>query len=145
YFCSVGCRAKFAADPAKYLGPARADEPVPEGTVYTCPMHPEVRQIGPGACPICGMALEPEVVTADTGPNPELADMRRRLWIGAALTAPVFLLEMAATCSASKRSAALLRTGSRSCSRRQWCCGRARPSLCAATARSSPATSICLR
>jgi Cu+-exporting ATPase len=93
YFCSAGCRAKFAADPAKYLGP-REDEPVAEGTVYTCPMHPEVRQIGPGSCPICGMALEPEVATAETGPNPELADMRRRLWIGAALTAPVFLLEM---------------------------------------------------
>ncbi len=69
---------------------------VPEGTVYTCPMHPEVRQIGPGACPICGMALEPELATADSGPNPELADMTRRFWIGLALTVPVFVLEMGA-------------------------------------------------
>src|SRR5262245_23920301 len=60
YFCSAGCRAKFTADPQKYLG-GRRPEPVPEGTVYTCPMHPEIRQIGSGACPICGMALEPEI------------------------------------------------------------------------------------
>ena len=71
-------------------------EPVPEGTVYTCPMHPEVRQIGPGACPICGMALEPEIATAESGPNPELADMTRRFWIGLLLTIPVFVLEMGA-------------------------------------------------
>jgi Cu+-exporting ATPase len=97
YFCSAGCRTKFAADPAKYLsGREKASEPVPEGTVYTCPMHPEVRQFGPGACPICGMALEPEIATADTGPNPELADMTRRFWIGLALTIPVFVLEMGA-------------------------------------------------
>ena len=57
-------------------------------------MHPEIRQVGPGACPICGMALEPELVTADAGPNPELADMTRRFWIGLALTLPVFALEM---------------------------------------------------
>lgn len=95
YFCSAGCRTKFSADPEKYLGDrARSAEPVPEGTVYTCPMHPEIRQVGPGSCPICGMALEPELATADTGPNPELADMTRRFWIGLALTLPVFLLEM---------------------------------------------------
>ena len=95
YFCSSGCRTKFAADPANYLSPRAPEaEPVPEGTVYTCPMHPEVRQIGPGACPICGMALEPELATADTGPNPELADMTRRFWIALALTVPVFVLEM---------------------------------------------------
>src|SRR5262245_10272675 len=87
YFCSAGCRSKFAANPTKYLsGHDKAAKPVPEGTIYTCPMHPEVRQIGPGACPICGMALEPEIATADTGPNPELADMTRRFWIGLALT-----------------------------------------------------------
>ncbi|HXL67596.1 MAG TPA: copper-translocating P-type ATPase [Xanthobacteraceae bacterium] len=68
--------------------------PVPEGTIYTCPMHPQIRQIGPGACPICGMALEPVIATADAGPNPELADMRRRFWVGLALTLPVFVLEM---------------------------------------------------
>ncbi|MBV8837125.1 MAG: heavy metal translocating P-type ATPase [Alphaproteobacteria bacterium] len=95
YFCSAGCRTKFAADPAKYLEKdARAAEPVPEGAIYTCPMHPEIRQVGPGSCPICGMALEPEIATADTGPNPELADMRRRFWVGLALSAPVVALEM---------------------------------------------------
>jgi Cu+-exporting ATPase len=97
YFCSAGCRTKFAADPDKYLGKEqRAAEPVPEGAIYTCPMHPEIRQTGPGSCPICGMALEPELATADTGPNPELADMSRRLWIGLVLTLPVFALEMGA-------------------------------------------------
>jgi len=94
YFCSAGCRTKFLADPQRYLGPARAAEPVPEGTIYTCPMHPEIRQVGPGSCPICGMALEPLLVTAESGPNPELADMSRRFWVGLALTIPVLLLEM---------------------------------------------------
>lgn len=65
-----------------------------EGVIYTCPMHPQVRQIGPGNCPICGMALEPEVVTAETGPSDEYLDMRRRFWIGLALAVPVLLLEM---------------------------------------------------
>jgi Cu+-exporting ATPase len=97
YFCSAGCRTKFAADPEKYLGKdARAGEPVPQGAIYTCPMHPEIRQVGPGSCPICGMALEPEIASADTGPNPELADMSRRFWIGLVLTLPVFALEMGA-------------------------------------------------
>jgi Cu+-exporting ATPase len=95
YFCSARCREKFIAEPAKYLSPKRAPaEPVPEGTIYTCPMHPEIRQVGPGACPICGMALEPDVVTADAQPNAELADMVRRFWVGLALALPVFLLEM---------------------------------------------------
>ncbi len=67
---------------------------MPEGTVYTCPMHPEVRQIGPGSCPICGMALEPEMVSAEAAPNPELADFTRRFWIGGLLTLPVVALEM---------------------------------------------------
>jgi P-type Cu+ transporter len=93
YFCSAGCRTRFAADPAKYLG-RQAAEPAPEGTIYTCPMHPEIRQVGPGSCPICGMALEPELATADTGPNPELVDMTRRFWIGLALSLPVVVLEM---------------------------------------------------
>jgi Cu+-exporting ATPase len=97
YFCSAGCRTKFAADPAKYLDQdQRAADDVPEGTIYTCPMHPEIRQVGPGSCPICGMALEPEIATADSGPNPELADMSRRFWIGLVLTLPVFGLEMGA-------------------------------------------------
>jgi Cu+-exporting ATPase len=96
YFCSAGCRTKFAADPKKYLhGEARgAAEPMPAGTIFTCPMHPEVRQEGPGSCPICGMALEPEIATAEAGPNPELTDMTRRFWIGLALTIPVVVLEM---------------------------------------------------
>ena len=93
YFCSANCRTKFARDPQKYLGD-RAAEVVPDGTIYTCPMHPEIRQLGPGACPICGMALEPDIASADAGPNPELADMTRRFWIGLALTIPVFTLEM---------------------------------------------------
>src|SRR5262245_31838238 len=64
YFCSGGCRTKFAADPEKYLSKEeRAAEPVPEGTIYTCPMHPQIRQVGPGSCPICGMALEPEIAS----------------------------------------------------------------------------------
>src|SRR5262245_11569915 len=91
--CLAGCRTKFANDPQKYLG-KREPEPVAEGTIYTCPMHPEIRQPGPGSCPICGMALEPEIATADVGPNPELADMTRRFWVGAALTLPVVALEM---------------------------------------------------
>jgi Cu+-exporting ATPase len=96
YFCSAGCRTKFVADPAKYLTPAelQSHEPVLEGTIYTCPMHPQIRQIGPGLCPICGMTLEPVVMTAETPPNPELADFTRRFWIGLALTIPVFALEM---------------------------------------------------
>ena len=95
YFCSARCRERFIADPEKYLSPeTRTAESVPEGAIYTCPMHPEIRQEGPGSCPICGMALEPEVVTADTAPNPELAEMTRRFWIGLALALPVFLLEM---------------------------------------------------
>ena len=92
YFCCNGCKTKFAADPEKYLKP-REPEPVVEGAIYTCPMHPEIRQEGPGTCPICGMGLEPEVMTADTGPNPELIDMRRRFWIGLALTIPVMAIE----------------------------------------------------
>jgi Cu+-exporting ATPase len=96
HFCSAGCRTKFVADPERYLAPAPAKPAaaVPEGTIYTCPMHPEIRQAGPGSCPICGMALEPETVTAATGPNPELADMTRRFWVGLVLALPVFALEM---------------------------------------------------
>ncbi|MDZ4790071.1 MAG: heavy metal translocating P-type ATPase [Hyphomicrobiales bacterium] len=95
YFCSAGCLAKFVADPAHYLHPQSAEpEPVPDGTIYTCPMHPQIRQIGPGSCPICGMALEPDVITADAGPNSDLADMSRRFWIGLALSLPVLVLEM---------------------------------------------------
>jgi Cu+-exporting ATPase len=95
YFCSAKCREKFIAEPARYLeGDAPETAAVPPGTIYTCPMHPEIRQPGPGSCPICGMALEPEIVAADAAPNPELADMTRRFWVGLVLTVPVFALEM---------------------------------------------------
>jgi P-type Cu+ transporter len=95
HFCSAGCRTKFGADPGKYLATEKAPEPeMPAGTIYTCPMHPEIRQVGPGSCPICGMALEPEVASLETGPNPELADMTRRFWIGGALALPPVVLEM---------------------------------------------------
>jgi Cu+-exporting ATPase len=96
YFCSAGCRTKFIADPGKYRTPAELQphKPVPEGTIYTCPMHPQIRQVGAGACPICGMALELAVMTAETPPNPELTDFTRRFWIGLALAIPVFILEM---------------------------------------------------
>src|SRR5688500_1464599 len=67
YFCSAGCRTKFAADPERYLGENAPAVPAPKDAIYTCPMHPEVRQVGPGSCPICGMALEPLDVTADAG------------------------------------------------------------------------------
>jgi Cu+-exporting ATPase len=103
FFCSARCREKFEAQPAHYLDgmPATVERPVSPaapaakaGTIYTCPMHPQVRQAGPGACPICGMALEPKTPHATTEPNAELADMARRFWIGLVLTLPVFGLEM---------------------------------------------------
>ncbi|CAM3473126.1 heavy metal translocating P-type ATPase [Halomonas lysinitropha] len=95
YFCSAKCQDKFERDPEGYLdGTASASESAPPGTIYTCPMHPEIRQEGPGDCPICGMALEPETVSADTGPSEELKDMTRRFWIGLALALPVLVLEM---------------------------------------------------
>jgi P-type Cu+ transporter len=75
--------------------PVKQRDAVPPGTIYTCPMHPQIRQAGPGFCPICGMALEPEVASAEEGPSAELLDMTRRFWIGLALTVPVFALEMA--------------------------------------------------
>jgi Cu+-exporting ATPase len=95
HFCSAGCRTKFEADPAKYLAPkAPRSAPANTDAVYTCPMHPEIRQHGPGSCPICGMALEPLEVTAEAAPNHELQDMTRRFWIGLILALPVFVLEM---------------------------------------------------
>ena len=95
YFCSSDCLEKFKADPARYLGDAPNSAPsVPEGTLYTCPMHPQIRQAGPGSCPICGMALEPVVATAEATPNAELVDMTRRFWIGLVLSLPVVALEM---------------------------------------------------
>jgi P-type Cu+ transporter len=94
HFCSAACRAKFAADPAKYPAGGGTNEPrhAPAGTIYTCPMHPEIRQEGPGSCPICGMVLEPEAGGEDEGG--ELAEMTRRFSISAALTLPVVVLDM---------------------------------------------------
>jgi Cu+-exporting ATPase len=103
HFCSSGCRAKFVSDPTTYLSPAKAPEPAPAGAIYTCPMHPEIRQAGPGACPICGMALEPMIASAESGPNPELADMTRRFWVALALAAPVVALEMGAHIAGAHR------------------------------------------
>ena len=94
HFCSAGCRQKFVADPGKYAGEAPAPPAAAAGRIYTCPMHPQIRQPGPGNCPICGMALEPEMPSEEEGPNPELVDFTRRFWIGLLLTAPVFVLEM---------------------------------------------------
>ncbi len=94
HFCSAGCRTKFAADPPRYLENSKPEAAVPDGTIYTCPMHPQIRQAGPGSCPICGMALEPETASLDTPPNPELADMTRRFWVGLVLALPPFTLEM---------------------------------------------------
>ncbi|WP_375450478.1 heavy metal translocating P-type ATPase [uncultured Devosia sp.] len=118
YFCCNGCLTKFMADPSAYLGKAEAvpaqhahhdhahhhghshtpKSPViaPAGTIYTCPMHPEIRQEGPGSCPICGMALEPDMPTAEATPNHELADMTRRFWVATALAIPVFVIGMGA-------------------------------------------------
>jgi P-type Cu+ transporter len=94
HFCSAGCQTKFAADPQAYLDKTKPKAAAPEGTVYTCPMHPQIRQVGPGSCPICGMALEPELASLDAPPNAELADMTRRFWIGGALALPAVVLEM---------------------------------------------------
>ena len=122
-FCSAGCKAKFQAAPQNYVKPdvshsccakkepeaahgvchahghnhatpAAASMDAPKGSKWTCPMHPEIVRDGPGSCPICGMALEPMTPTADAGPNPELIDMTHRFWVGAALAAPVLVLEM---------------------------------------------------
>ena len=95
YFCAENCLKKFKADPEKYLAP-KQEEPVIAAAIYICPMHPQIRQTGPGTCPICGMALEPEVMTGEEGPSEELQDMTRRFWIGLVLTLPVFMLEMGA-------------------------------------------------
>ncbi len=96
YFCHPSCLERFKAAPDSFLTPgARAPVPEPKpGTRYTCPMHPEVIRDGPGACPICGMALEPLTVSLDEPDNPELVDMTRRLWIAAALALPVFAMTM---------------------------------------------------
>jgi Cu+-exporting ATPase len=101
-FCSEHCQRRFQADPAAYGDETRRPE-VESASVhgedaqeYTCPMHPEIRQLGPGSCPICGMALEPMTVSTDSGPNVELVDMTRRFWVAVALSIPILVLEMGA-------------------------------------------------
>ncbi|HEX7512968.1 MAG TPA: YHS domain-containing protein, partial [Candidatus Methylomirabilis sp.] len=95
YFCNPRCLERFRAEPRKYLaGQAEAPAPLTD-TWYTCPMDPEVRQRGPGACPKCGMALEPEMPSAAEEENPELAYMQRRFWVSLALTAPLMVIAMA--------------------------------------------------
>jgi Cu+-exporting ATPase len=100
HFCSAGCRTKFVANPDAYLG----DKPKPEpmatpGAIWTCPMHPQIRQEGPGTCPLCGMALEPEEPSLNDAPNPELVDFTRRLWVAGALTIPLLVVSMFAEMS----------------------------------------------
>jgi Cu+-exporting ATPase len=94
FFCSARCRERFEAEPEKFLQPKQAEPAAPAGTIYTCPMHPQIRQVGPGSCPICGMALEPAMASLDAPPNAELADMTRRFWVGLALALPAVVLEM---------------------------------------------------
>lgn len=95
YFCSARCKEKYEADPETYADGPPVQEPMPAGTQYTCPMHPEIVQEGPGTCPICGMALEPMgVPTGNEGPNPELVDFTRRMIVGAILTVPILVLAM---------------------------------------------------
>ncbi|MDB5572788.1 MAG: copper-translocating P-type ATPase [Hyphomicrobiales bacterium] len=94
YFCSAGCKDKFDEDPGRFVGARIEAAPADDQRIYTCPMHPQIRQAGPGSCPICGMALEPEIADAEGGPNPELVDFRRRFWIGTLVALPVVALEM---------------------------------------------------
>jgi Cu+-exporting ATPase len=95
YFCAVRCMERFKANPSAFLEPqSEPKQAVASDVIYTCPMHPEVRQKGPGSCPKCGMALEPEVAQLDEGPNPELVDMTRRFWIAAVLATPIMVLGM---------------------------------------------------
>jgi len=99
FFCSADCHDKFVAEPQRYAAAVtqpKVEPPAATGTIYTCPMHPQIRQVGPGNCPICGMTLEPLAPTVETGPSRELQDMTRRFWVGLVLAAPVFALEMSA-------------------------------------------------
>lgn len=100
FFCSAGCLGKFKADPDRYLNPKSSgtatQQEVAEGTIWTCPMHPEIRRDVPGSCPICGMALEPLEPTVEEGPNPELIDMTRRFWVSLVFSLPLLILTMGA-------------------------------------------------
>ena len=97
HFCSAGCRTKFVANPDTYLGDRQKPSPMATpGAIWTCPMHPQIRQEGPGTCPLCGMALEPEEPSLDDGPNPELVDFTRRLWVAGVLAVPLLAISMVA-------------------------------------------------
>ena len=96
YFCSEGCRSKFAKDPERYLDSKGEPEPLPVGTLWTCPMHPQIVQEGPGPCPICGMALEPMGALPEDTDNPELIDFTRRLWVAAPLALALLAIDMGA-------------------------------------------------
>jgi len=96
HFCSAGCRTKFVGNPDTYLGDKRKALPTTPGAIWTCPMHPQIRREGPGTCPICGMALEPEEPSSDDGPNPELVDFTRRLWVAGVLAVPLLAISMVA-------------------------------------------------
>ncbi len=112
YFCSARCRDKFVADPARYLkpqAPRPQQQPTAAGTIWTCPMHPEIRRDGPGACPICGMALEPLAPSAEEGESAELKDMTRRLWMSVALTVPLLWSMLGEIVPASTRCACFAR------------------------------------
>ncbi len=94
HFCNPRCLERFQADPERFLTPATPEPPARKDVYHTCPMDPQIRQLGPGACPICGMALEPDLASAEETGNPELAYMRRRFWISLILTVPVVMLSM---------------------------------------------------
>src|SRR5579872_2536962 len=99
YFCNPSCLERFRADPERYINPkiGAADQPsspAPGGVLYTCPMHPQVVQNGPGSCPYCGMALEPKTISLEEVENPELRDMQRRFWVSVILTTPILLMTM---------------------------------------------------
>ena len=147
YFCSAGCQAKFAADPAKYLAPSAMTAPpaVPEGTIYTCPMHPQIRQVGRGPARSAAWRWSPNSSRPTSEPNPELVDMTPALLAGARSRAS----GRGPRDGRPSRQPAYVRrpdtgrTGCSSCSRRRWCCGRAGRSSCAAGNRSSRAISTC--
>ena len=149
YFCSAGCKAKFEAEPAKYLGDRPALEPMPKGTQYTCPMHPEIVRDKPGSCPICGMALEPMgVPTGDEGPNPELIDFTRQALGKRPVVHPASVAHHGAD---GRRAVPRLarrpdgRVGSSWCWPRRSCCGQRSPFSIVAGSRSSTAAPICGR
>ena len=170
YFCSAGCKQKFDADPSRYIDkPALGDAapampaqhhthahahgghgaaaPASAGTLYTCPMHPEIERSAPGDCPKCGMALVP---IAGTGSgetdDSELRDLTRRMWIGVVLSIPLVILAMSpmasTICSACSRAHA---AGSSLCWVHRWCCGSAGRSCASSGSRSYIANSTCTR